>query len=228
MASENTETNAGNDEETARQSEANEHDYAHTSDSNFTPMEAPPSMGTPAADGVVSAEESLPAPADPEQSASVLPSETLPGDVPEPAVGAEVDCPGGNEVETSSLPLHNEADPKPAASESATIASTATQRGPRRPKRPEDKSCACCKSDFERHGRSFNRRAVYTFTSPETVQWIYPDSVVNDKSFLCETCAQVIRSNCKRKQTGKRSMWLKPPAAKQVCLGMIRRLAILP
>lgn len=217
MASENT--NAGNDEETATPSEANEHDYAHTSDNNFNPTEAPLSSGTPVADGGVTAEESLPTPADPEQSASVLPSGSLPVDLPEPAVGAEVDCPGGNEVEASSLPLQIEADhPKTAAPEIAITASPVLQRrGPRRPTRPEDRSCACCKSEFERHGRSFNRRAVYTFTTPETVQWIYPDSVVNDKSFLCETCAQVIRSKCKRKQTGKRSMWLKPPAAKQVC-----------
>lgn len=220
MASENTETNAGNDEETVPSSEANEHDYAHTADSNFTPTEAPPSSGTPAADGGVTAEESFPIPADPEQSASVLPSVSLPVELPEPAVGAEVDCPGGNEVEASSLPLQTDADPpKPAASELATTVSPAMQhRGRRRPKRPEDRNCACCKSEFEKQGRSFNRRAVYTFTTPETVQWIFPDSVVNDKSFLCETCAQVIRSKCKRKQTGKRSMWLKPPAAKQVCV----------
>ncbi|KAF3690260.1 hypothetical protein EXN66_Car005932 [Channa argus] len=208
MASENNDTNARSDEETAPSSETNEHDYANTADSNFATSEAPPSSGTTAINGDVTTEQSFPTPCDPGQSAPVLPSASVPVEPPEPVVGAEVDCPGGPEVEQT------EEDPqKTAASQPATTASI-QQRGRRRPKRPEDRSCSCCKSEFERQGRSFNRRAVYTFTTPETVQWIFPDSVVNDKSFLCETCAQVIRSKCKRKQTGKRPMWLKPPAAK--------------
>lgn len=129
---------------------------------------------------------------------SLTPAEvSSPVELPEPAVGAEVDCPGGGEVDGD--------PPKPAA-----------RRGRRRPTRPEDRNCAGCKSEFEKQGRCFCRRAVYTFTNPETVQWVFPDSVVNDKSFLCETCAQLVRSKCKRKHTGKRYIWLKPPEVKQV------------
>ncbi|XP_044066742.1 uncharacterized protein LOC122882892 [Siniperca chuatsi] len=220
MASENTETNAGNDEETGPSSEPNEHDYAHTAANNFTSTEASSSFGTPAADGGVAAQESFTAPAEPEQSAPEQPA--LPVELPEPAVGAEVDCPGGNDVEASGPPppppppQTEEDSQKTAASEFATAASPGIQRGGRRRTgRPEDKNCSCCKCEFARHGRSFNRRAVYTFTTPETVQWAFPDAAVHDKSFLCETCAQVIRSKCKRKQSGKRSLWLKPPATKQ-------------
>lgn len=221
MASENTETNAGNDEETGPPSEPNEHDYAHTAASNFISTDA--SSDTPVADGVVNAQQSFNAPSEPEQSVPGQP--TLSVDLPEPAVGAEVDCPGGNDVEASSpLPPQTEEDPhKTEASELAVSAPSSTSRGGRRrAKRPEDKNCSCCKSEFERQGRSFNRRAVYTFTTPETVQWVFPDSTVHEKSFLCETCAQVVRSKCKRKQSGKRSLWLKPPALKQVSLWLIQ------
>lgn len=221
MASENTETNAGNDEETGPPSDTNEHDYAHTAATNFnvTSTEASSSSGTSAADSGVTAQESFTASAEPEQS--VPGQHTLPVEPPEPAVGAEVDCPGGNDVEASSLPPpQTEEDPQTtASSELATAVTLGTPRGGgrRRPKRPEDKNCSCCRSEFERQGRSFNRRAVYTFTTPETVQWAFPDATVHDKSFLCEICAQVIRTKGKRKQSGKRSLWLKPPATKQVC-----------
>ncbi|CAN9512048.1 unnamed protein product [Ophioblennius macclurei] len=126
-------------------------------------------------------------------------TEQVPVDMPEPAVGAEVDCPVGTDLE---MQIGADAPAVP-------------RFGRRRQKRPEDRNCACCRLEFERQGRSFNRRAVYTFTSPDTVSWAFPGCAVNDKSFLCETCAQVIRSKCKRKQSGKRSLWLKPPAAKQ-------------
>lgn len=214
MASENTETNAGNDEEAGPPSEPNEHDYAHTAAGNFTSTEASPSSsGTPAADSGGTAPESFAAPTEPEQSAPG------PVELPEPAVGAEVDCPGGNEVDASSPPRTEEDPKRTAESGLVAAASSAVPRGGRRrPGRPEDMSCSCCKSEFERQGRSFNRRAVYTFTAPETVQWAFPEATVHDKSFLCETCAQVIRSKCKRKQSGKRSLWLKPPVTKQVCV----------
>ncbi|XP_022077692.2 uncharacterized protein LOC110971616 [Acanthochromis polyacanthus] len=180
MATETTETNVGTDEDTGPSSESNEHDYAHTADANFA------SSG---------------APVEPEQSTLVQPSASLLVEHPEPVVGAEVDCPDGNDAEPR----------KPGLAPSAAVG-----RGPsRRPRRPEDRNCSCCKLQFERQGRSFNRRAVYTFTTPDTVQWVFPGSVVHEKSFLCETCAQVVRSKCKRKHSGKRSLWLKPVVAKQ-------------
>lgn len=212
MASENIETNARNDEETGLPSETNEHDYAHAADNNFTPTEAPVCPGVPAADCEATKQEGYATPPDTEQSAPGLPPASLPIELPEPSVGAEVDCPGGNDVEATSLPLQIDEDPP----KSVAVPPISRFRGGRRhPRRPEDRNCSSCRSEFERQGRSFNRRAVYTFTSPETVQWVFPDTVVNEKSFLCETCAQVIRSRCKRKQAGKRSLWLKPPVQKQ-------------
>ncbi|XP_024864604.1 uncharacterized protein LOC112450997 [Kryptolebias marmoratus] len=122
--------------------------------------------------------------------------------LPEPAVCAEV------EVRVIEEP--DEPPPPPPR----------RLRQPRRPRnpgrRPEDKSCCCCRLLFQRQGRSFNRRAVYTFTTPDTVHWVFPNSEVNDKSFLCETCAQVIRTKGKRKLCGKRSLWLKPPTPRKV------------
>ncbi|XP_050930746.1 uncharacterized protein LOC108874766 [Lates calcarifer] len=213
MASENTDTNAGNGEETGPSSETNEHDYAHAADGNFAPTEASSFSGTPAVDSGVTARGRFTTPAEHGQSTPGQSTASLPVELPEPAVGAEVDCPGGHDVDAS----QTEEDPqKAAASGLAVAASPAMGRGGRRrPKRPEDKHCSGCKSEFERQGRSFNRRAVFTFTTPETVQWVFPDTVVTDKSFLCETCAQVVRSKCKRKQTGKRPLWLKPPVTKQ-------------
>nr|XP_061796744.1 uncharacterized protein LOC133588137 [Nerophis lumbriciformis] len=91
------------------------------------------------------------------------------------------------------------------------------QRGRRRARVQEDKTCCCCSGHFERQGRGFNRRAVFTFTTPEAAQWVFPDAAaVTKKSFVCETCAQVIRTKCWRKNNGKRVVWLKPPSAKQV------------
>lgn len=193
MASENADANAGNDEETGPSAESNEHDYAHTADTNLASSSTNP-------------------PGEPVQSVLVQPSESLQMELPEPTVGAEVDCPVGNEVEAQTG-VH------PQKTEDSQLAAQAVHRGgPRRVRRPEDKNCSCCRLEFERHGRSFNRRAVYTFTSPETVQWAFPGCVVHEKSFLCETCAQVIRSKCKRKQSGKRNLWLKPPPTKPVCV----------
>lgn len=189
MASENADANAGNDEETGPSAESNEHDYAHTADTNLASSSTNP-------------------PGEPVQSVLVQPSESLQMELPEPTVGAEVDCPVGNEVEAQTG-VH------PQKTEDSQLAAPAVHRGgPRRVRRPEDKNCSCCRLEFERHGRSFNRRAVYTFTSPETVHWAFPGCVVHEKSFLCETCAQVIRSKCKRKQSGKRNLWLKPPPTK--------------
>ncbi|XP_034389417.1 uncharacterized protein LOC117731282 [Cyclopterus lumpus] len=110
----------------------------------------------------------------------------------EKAVGAEVDCPA---------------------------LTPATRAGRRRLNPPEDESCASCMIAFERHGRSFNRRAVFTFTTPETVHWVFQGSEVHDKSFMCETCAKVLRGKCRRKQTGKRSLWLQAPAPTQSQMG---------
>lgn len=225
MASENTDTNAGNGEETGPSSETNEHDYAHAADGNFAPTEASSFSGTPAVDSGVTARGRFTTPAEHGQSTPGQSTASLPVELPEPAVGAEVDCPGGHDVDAS----QTEEDPqKAAASGLAVAASPAMGRGGRRrPKRPEDKHCSGCKSEFERQGRSFNRRAVFTFTTPETVQWVFPDTVVTDKSFLCETCAQVVRSKCKRKQTGKRPLWLKPPVTKQVCVIIDRDMSVL-
>ncbi|XP_063766512.1 uncharacterized protein LOC134882631 isoform X2 [Eleginops maclovinus] len=213
MASETNETNAVNGEETVPSSETNEHDYAHDSaDGNLTSTEAP-SSGAPAGNEGVSAEESFTTAAEPESSS--LGQHTLPMELPEPAVGAEVDCPGGNVVEA--FPPAN-TEEVPHKTDPCLLASTAPPSirvGRRRPKRPEDKDCSACHSEFERQGRSFNRRAVYTFSTPETVQWAFPGASVHEKSFVCETCAQVIRSSCKRRQSGKRTLWVKPPQTKQ-------------
>lgn len=196
MESENTEINARKDDETGSPSETNEHDYAHAVATNFTSIES-------TVDGVLTVQGDF---TEPEQSTQGQPNLSV--ELPEPAVGAEVDCSGGNETGDTQ---------KAATSELVVAPSSGTSRGGRRRStRPEDKNCCCCKTEFERQGRSFNRRAVYTFTTPETVHWAFPDSIVHEKSFLCETCAQVIRSKCKRKQSGKRSLWLKPPAVKQV------------
>ncbi|KAF6737639.1 hypothetical protein FQA47_025520 [Oryzias melastigma] len=121
------------------------------------------------------------------------PEHAMPEELLEPALGSEVDCPG--------------ADPDSQHAGSPVA--------PRHPARAEDGNCACCQLLFERHGRSFNRRAVYTFTTPDTVRWVFPESTVTEKSFLCERCAQVIRTRGRRKQSGKRSLWLKPPTPKK-------------
>ncbi|XP_068452039.1 uncharacterized protein [Clinocottus analis] len=164
-----------------------EHDYAHSvANDSASPQEEERSS--------VVAPVSSTTEVEPARGSAVRP--TLPVEPPGPAVGAEVDC---HDVGPSALP-HTEEDHR---------------KNRRRPKRPEDMSCSACKFAFERQGRSFNRRAVFTFTTPDTVLWVFPDTVVHDKSFLCETCAQVIRSKCKRKQSGKRALWLKPPQTRQ-------------
>ena len=96
------------------------------------------------------------------------------------------------------------------------VSDTSSPAPGRRTMKLEDKNCSCCNIQFERHGRSFNRRAVFTFTTPETVRWAFPDAAVHRKSFLCETCAQSIRSKCRRRQSGKRFLWLRPAVSKQV------------
>lgn len=196
MTSEKNDTNAGNEGEGSPKSETNEHDYAHSSAGNSSTD--PTSTGTPAADGTVI---------------------TAQVELPEPAVGAEVDCPGGHEVEAPSQ-SETTGDPQKTPAfqlESAIPVSTLPGGNRRRNavRRPEDRNCCACKCEFERQGRSFNRRAVYTFSTPDTVSWVFPGVTVNDKSFLCETCAQVIRTKCKRKQNSKRSLWLKPPVTQQ-------------
>ncbi|XP_037535857.1 uncharacterized protein LOC119412894 [Nematolebias whitei] len=128
--------------------------------------------------------------------------------LPEPTVCSEVEV------------LIEPEDPTPGA-----VSPLRGSRRPRAPaKRPEDWSCTCCRLLFQRQGRSFNRRAVYTFTTPDTVRWLFPSSDVNEKSFLCETCAQVVRSKGKRKLCGKRSMWLKPPTPKKVQEKLTQRM----
>ncbi|KAG7226844.1 hypothetical protein INR49_014194 [Caranx melampygus] len=225
MASENNDTNAGNEEEEAgHPSETNEHDYAHAAATNFTSTEAPTFSGPPADHSGATNQGGFSTAAEHGQNTPGQPSVSLTVELPEPAVGAEVDCPAGNYVGASTLPPppppHSQTEDdlqKAAASEvSASIVAPGRGGGRRRTKRPEDKNCAGCKIEFERQGRRFNRRAVYTFTTPDTVHWVFPESAVNDKSFLCETCVQVIRSKGKRKQTGKRRfLWLKPPDTKQ-------------
>ncbi|KAK5911980.1 hypothetical protein CesoFtcFv8_001899 [Champsocephalus esox] len=212
MASENSETNAVNGDENVPSSETNEHDYAHDSaDGNLTSTEAS-SSGAPAANEAVSA-ESFATAAEPEPSS--LGQHTQSVELPEPAVGAEVDCPGGNDVEAFPPANTEEVSHKTDPCLLAATASPALRVGRRRPRRPEDNNCSACHSEFERQGRSFNRRAVYTFSTPETVQWAFPGASVHEKSFVCETCAQVIRSSCKRRQSGKRTLWVKPPQTKQ-------------
>lgn len=209
MASENSENNTGNGEASGPQSEPNEHDYAHSAASDFTSTE------TPSSSGGVTEHESFTASVEPEMDAPEQGNLSI--ELSEQAVGAEVDCLGGNDMDASSpLPPPPHAEENSQKTVTSRVAPTnLTRCGRRRVNRPEDRSCSCCKSEFERQGRSFNRRAVFTFSTPETVQWVFPDATVNEKSFLCETCAQVVRSKCKRKQSGKRSLWLKPPAAKQ-------------
>ncbi|XP_029682519.1 uncharacterized protein isoform X2 [Takifugu rubripes] len=179
--------------------EPNENDFARTTASN-----CPPSEGSEfqLAGGEITVREGFIAA--PEQL--VQEQFTVSVELPEPAVGAEVDCEARSfksEENAINTPACNTRSPAPG------------RGGRRRTMRPEDKNCSGCKIHFERHGRSFNRRAVYTFTTPETVHWAFPDATVHEKSFLCETCAQFIRSKCKRKQSGKRCLWLKPVASKQ-------------
>ncbi|KAM8917790.1 uncharacterized protein AB9W97_003631 [Spinachia spinachia] len=186
MTSEDTDTNLGPVDETVPPAE---HDYAHAAVIDSTSTEATSPSVTPAAESSTAAA----------QSAHISPEQpTLPA---EPTVGAEVDCSGGVIDVGASVPQRTEED---------TRKTPARRAGPRRHKQPGDVTCSTCKVAFERRGRSFNRRAVFTFTNPETVRWVFPDSAAQDKSFLCETCAQVIRNKCKRKQSGKRPLWLKP------------------
>lgn len=188
-------------EEISQNSETNEHDYAGCAASS----EPGSSSGAAAADGAAShAQEGFISPGEAEP--------TLPVELPEPAVGAEVDCPGEPDVEDSAQP-QTSGDPGKVAvfppEPPCPPAGSSRRRSSAR--RPEDRHCCGCKREFERQGRCFSRRAVYTFTTPDTVHWVFPDITVTDKSFLCEACAQLIRSKCKRKQNTKRSIWLKPP-----------------
>lgn len=215
MASEHTGTQDG-----TGLSEPNEHDYAHAvATSSAVAVEVPAPSSTSAANGVLTVAASF---AEHTQDSQV--QATLTVELAGPTVGAEVDCPPvGSETAASSPPQTEEEEEEPrktSASQPVTLLppSARSRCGRRRNPLPEDKNCACCRVLFERQGRSFNRRAVYTFTTPDTVQWAFPDAVVHDKSFLCETCAQVVRSKCKRKQSGKRSLWLRPPVTKQVCV----------
>lgn len=202
MASKNTNTIATNDADPGPQSDTNEHDYAHSSAANLPPGEQDASAGGVAPDG-------FSAPSEPDQTEQHDPSLSV-----DPTVGAEVDCADGNVVEIGSHTPNMEDNIR-----HAVTVPPMSRDGRMRPKRPEDRNCSCCKSEFERRGRRFDRRAVYTFTNPDTVHWAFPGTSVHDKSFICETCVQMIRSKCKRKQTGKRPIWLKPPANKQVCVG---------
>ncbi|XP_057702712.1 bromodomain adjacent to zinc finger domain protein 2B-like [Corythoichthys intestinalis] len=95
--------------------------------------------------------------------------------------------------------------------EEDTPGKAAVRRNRRPAKVLEENKCCCCNGPFERQGRGFCRRAVFTFTTPETVQWVFPSAgAVDKKSFVCETCAQVVRSKCCRKSSGKRTVWLRP------------------
>lgn len=208
MASENTGAQDG-----TSSSEPNEHDYAHAeATTSRVAVEVPAPSAASAANGVLTVAASFA-----EHTHNPQVQGTLTMELAGPAVGAEVDCPPvGCETVASSPPQAEEEEEEPRKS-SAPQPVARSRCGRRRNPLPEDKNCACCRVLFERQGRSFNRRAVYTFTTPDTVQWAFPDAAVHDKSFLCETCAQVVRSKCKRKQSGKRSLWLRPPVTKQVC-----------
>nr|XP_057910880.1 uncharacterized protein LOC131106118 isoform X2 [Doryrhamphus excisus] len=134
----------------------------------------------------------------------------------------EAKCTAVNDEEACAPSESNEHDYADTAADlqgdaEATLPKVSGQRGRRRARVQEDKTCCCCCSEhFERQGRGFNRRAVFTFTTPEAAQWVFPDAAaVSKKSFVCETCAQVIRTKCWRKNNGKRVVWLKPPSAKQ-------------
>lgn len=206
MASEHPGTTAGGGQENGPSAETNEHDYAHTAVGGFAlPEASSSSSGTPGADGTVV----------PQETFNVTPPELM-VELPDPVVGAEVDCPGGSDVVASTQPGEEPRGPAVPATVMGIAPSAGSRGGRRRAKRPEDKTCSGCGVEFERQGRSFNRRAVFTFSTPDTVQWVFPEASVHDKSFLCETCAQVIRTKCKRKQSGKRFLWLKPPIKKQV------------
>lgn len=77
--------------------------------------------------------------------------------------------------------------------------------------RPEEQKCSGCQEQFERQGRGFNRRALFTFTNLETARWAFPRATdLSDQSFVCESCAQLIRSKCKRRQCGKRTLYVRP------------------
>lgn len=175
--------------------EPNENDFSRTTASN-----CPPSEGSdfPLAEREITVREGF---------IATTERFTVSVELPEPAVGAEVD------YEARSFKSEENAINTPACN---TRSPAPGRGGRRRTMRPEDKNCSGCKIHFERHGRSFNRRAVYTFTTPETVHWAFPDATVHEKSFLCETCAQFIRSKCKCKQSRKRCLWLKPVVSKQV------------
>ncbi|XP_068170521.1 uncharacterized protein [Antennarius striatus] len=206
MAGVNTEPKAGAEEESGSPSEPNEHDYASAAAGVFSPEV---SAGPPGAGGRVPALQSFISPFDPGQS---VPEQPLSVEIPGPAVGAEVDCPGGNAADSAPLLTRAGGD----SGQTPGCGAAGPVRGGRRGSvRPEDRNCSCCRLEFERTGRSFNRRAVHTFTTPDTVLWVFPDSPVNERSFLCETCAQTVRSKCRRRQSGKRSVWLKPPAVRE-------------
>ncbi|XP_037108191.1 uncharacterized protein LOC119123299 isoform X1 [Syngnathus acus] len=114
------------------------------------------------------------------------------------------------------LPARAGGDEDDEEEEKNQLPKAPVHRGRRRTKGQEDNMCSCCKDQFERQGRGFNRRAVFTFTTPEAAQWVFPDAgAISKKSFVCETCAQVIRTKCWRKNNGKRVLWLKPAVAKQ-------------
>lgn len=199
MAAEATEIKL--EDEAWSHSEPNKNDFARPTTSSYTPSEG--SGDTTLAEGEVAARESFIATHEELVQEHFTLSVELPGSV----VGAEVDC------EARSVKSDENAINTPAC---GTPSPAPWRGGRRRTMRPEDKNCSCCRIQFERHGRSFNRRAVYTFTTPETVHWAFPDATVHEKSFLCETCAQFIRSKCRRKQSGKRPLWLKPAVSKQV------------
>ncbi|XP_072296073.1 uncharacterized protein [Eucyclogobius newberryi] len=78
--------------------------------------------------------------------------------------------------------------------------------------RAEDERCTGCRVKFERQGRRFNRRALSTFTNVETARWTFPQVAeeLQDTSFMCETCAQLIRSKYRKRQCGKRTLWTRP------------------
>ncbi|KAK7899444.1 hypothetical protein WMY93_020297 [Mugilogobius chulae] len=111
-----------------------------------------------------------------------------------PAVGAEVVCSGEVPQGDGRRRSKRRLNFKPA------------------PSRPEDERCTGCRVKFERQGRRLNRRALGTFTNVETARWTFPQVALElqDSSYMCEACAQLIRSKYRKRQFGKKTLWIRP------------------
>uniref|UniRef100_A0AAV2MLF6 Uncharacterized protein n=1 Tax=Knipowitschia caucasica TaxID=637954 RepID=A0AAV2MLF6_KNICA len=142
-----------------------------------------------------------------------------------PVAAGEWDQSTGDEVEEKGPDgaVSQAADCAPAAGVEVVCSGEGSHRDGRRrskrmpnfkqpPPRPEDERCSGCQVKFERQGRRFNRRALCTFTNVYTARWTFPQAAaeLQETSFLCETCAQLIRSKYRKRQCGKRTLWTRP------------------